>query len=293
MADYFKLNIGDWNVGTDNLSLEQEAAYLRVVSAIMLYEQAIPHNLRTLAGLWRCNERKAKRLLAELIDAGKLVIEGGKIHNPRALKEAAEIRAARSAKRAAGRKGGLSRAQSAAEDSDLEGENGPSTSRGLPVDGESTESPRKVDGAFADRKTLKSHEPPGQVLQQEQSRAEQSYSVDTDVSTAATGAAPDPAKHMFDSGVAMLGRSGIAEARAREMLGKWRRDYGAGAVIDALGRAQREGAIDPLGFIQGALRFSREARASRPPEIGETRTRSDGTVVQWAGAIDQWVMVRE
>ncbi|MBE7186199.1 MAG: hypothetical protein INR68_17535, partial [Methylobacterium mesophilicum] len=38
------------------------------------------------------------------------------------------------------------------------------------------------------------------------------------------------------------------------MLGKWKRDHGAEAVIVALGKAQREGAIDPVSFIEGCLR---------------------------------------
>lgn len=292
MADYFKLNIGDWNVGTDSLSLEQEAAYLRVVSAIMLYEQAIPNNLRTLAGLWRCNERKAKRLLAELVEAGKLVVEGGKIHNPRALREAAEIRAARSAKRAAGRKGGSSRAEAAAREDRPAVGNCPSIARGVAVDDESTESPRKVDGQFMAGNPLKNQAPPEQVLQQEQSRAEHRYSVETYVSTAAD-AARDPVRHMFDAGVRLMAEAGVAPPRARELLGRWRRDHGAEAVIEALGRAQREGAIDPVGFIQGALRFSRKARAERPPDIGDQRIRADGTVVEWSGAVGGWVVVRE
>lgn len=293
MADYFKLNIGDWNVGTDGLTLEQEAAYLRVVSAIMLYEQAIPNNLRTLAGMWRCNERRAKRLLAELVTAGKVSIEGGKIHNARALREASDIRAARSAKREAGRKGGSARAQKTTEEPPQEDKNGPSIPRRRPVDGASTGNPREVDGQFMERNQLKNKEPPGQVLQQEQSRAEHSSSVETNVSTAPTSGAPDPAKVMFDAGVELLTRSGTDPARARGMLGRWRKDHGAEAVIEALGRAQREGAIDPVAFIEGALRFSRRSAASRPPEIGDQLTRADGTVVQWAGAIDQWVVVRE
>lgn len=63
----------------------------------------------------------------------------------------------------------------------------------------------------------------------------------------------DPIKVMFDSGIALLGRSGILEPKARSLLGKWRSQRGAEAVISALGTAQREGAIDPVAFIEKCL----------------------------------------
>lgn len=79
MAEYYKFEIANWNEGTANLTLEQEAAYLRVVSIIRLYGQQIRPNMRVLAGLWRCNERKAKRIFAELIALQKLYLQDGLI----------------------------------------------------------------------------------------------------------------------------------------------------------------------------------------------------------------------
>lgn len=64
----------------------------------------------------------------------------------------------------------------------------------------------------------------------------------------------DPEKVMFDQGIALLGEAGTTTAAARPLLGKWKRDHGAPAVIAALGKAQREGAIDPKSFIEGVLR---------------------------------------
>lgn len=64
----------------------------------------------------------------------------------------------------------------------------------------------------------------------------------------------DPEKILFDEGIRLLGAASITQAAARQLLGKWKRDHGAPAVITALGKAQREGAIDPKAFIEGALR---------------------------------------
>ena len=64
----------------------------------------------------------------------------------------------------------------------------------------------------------------------------------------------DPDKVMFDAGIALMAQAGTAEPKARQLLGKWKRDHGPPAVIAALGAAQREGAIEPISFIERALR---------------------------------------
>ncbi|BCA57713.1 DUF1376 domain-containing protein [Sphingomonas sp. HMP6] len=65
---------------------------------------------------------------------------------------------------------------------------------------------------------------------------------------------PNPEKVMFDAGLTLLFQAGYSEARARPVLGKWKSQHGAEAVIVALGKAQREGAVDPVGFINGCFR---------------------------------------
>jgi hypothetical protein len=64
----------------------------------------------------------------------------------------------------------------------------------------------------------------------------------------------DPAKVAFDSGIAMLRAAGKTEAAARKIVGKWKSDFGAEAVIVAIGKAKREDAADPVAFITGCLR---------------------------------------
>lgn len=107
LAEYYKHEIAKWNVATDDLTLEQEAAYHRVVAQIRLYERPLSNNLRVLAGLWRCNERRAKRLLAELVDAGKLSVDGASIIDEKAVKDASTLRQSRVDKQLAGRQGGI------------------------------------------------------------------------------------------------------------------------------------------------------------------------------------------
>lgn len=76
MADYYKFEIANWNEGTDDLTLEQEAAYLRVINAIQKNDAPVPHNDRVLAGMFRTSTRKARKLLQALVDAGKVTTDG-------------------------------------------------------------------------------------------------------------------------------------------------------------------------------------------------------------------------
>lgn len=107
MAEFFKHEIAKWNVATDDLTLEQEAAYHRVVSQIRLYERPFRENYRVLSGLWRCNERRAKRLLRELVAAGKLTVNDGLIIDEKAVHDAWMLRQLRIDKQSAGRRGGI------------------------------------------------------------------------------------------------------------------------------------------------------------------------------------------
>jgi uncharacterized protein YdaU (DUF1376 family) len=81
--------------------------------------------------------------------------------------------------------------------------------------------------------------------------------LDTDVSNATTPEI-DPTKAMFDGGIRLLSGAGLSASKSRAILGKWRRDFGAEAVIVALGKAQREGAIDPVAFCTGIFKNQRQ-----------------------------------
>lgn len=58
---------------------------------------------------------------------------------------------------------------------------------------------------------------------------------------------------IFASGVPLLIGSGRTDGAARSMLGKWRRDFGDGAVMDALASAQAEAVSDAVPWITRTL----------------------------------------
>ena len=107
MSGFYKMEPLKWDRGTDDLTLEQEAAYLRIVNAINAADQAIRENYRMLAGMWRCNERRAKRLLAELVEAGKVTVENGWIINRKAMEDVSMRRELSVKRSSSGHSGGI------------------------------------------------------------------------------------------------------------------------------------------------------------------------------------------
>lgn len=73
------------------------------------------------------------------------------------------------------------------------------------------------------------------------------------------GLPADPSKVVFSMGLDMLKAGGKSDSAARGILGKWRKSHSDGEIIEALGRCQREGAIDPVAFCEGVFRFSKNS----------------------------------
>lgn len=84
MTDFYKMDPADWDNGTARLSLEEEAAYLRIVNSIHKHKGPVPDVDRVLAGMFRTSTRKARSLVLALIEAGKIIVEDGAIWNDRA-----------------------------------------------------------------------------------------------------------------------------------------------------------------------------------------------------------------
>jgi hypothetical protein len=56
--------------------------------------------------------------------------------------------------------------------------------------------------------------------------------------------------------------AGMSADSARRMLGRWCKTHTHGQVIDAVSRAQREGAVDPVPFITACLKQTRPSSAT-------------------------------
>lgn len=78
----------------------------------------------------------------------------------------------------------------------------------------------------------------------------------------------DPSKVMFDAGVSLIVGSGKSQGTARSWLAKARKDHGTEAVITAIGAAKREGAIEPISYMEASLRTRGRQAASVQPVVG-------------------------
>jgi hypothetical protein len=86
-GEFYKMEYEAWDEGTVELSLEQEAAYLRLCHQMYRRGGEIPNSTKLLCSLFRCHHRKAMALLRALIEAGKIVVtERGTLANQKVAK---------------------------------------------------------------------------------------------------------------------------------------------------------------------------------------------------------------
>ena len=81
--NFYQLVPEDFNEGVLELTLEETGAYIIIINALHLRENGIPDDEYFVAKLLHTDIRIARRLLAALIQHGKLYSKEGKLHNPR------------------------------------------------------------------------------------------------------------------------------------------------------------------------------------------------------------------
>lgn len=212
MSSFYKMDPAAWDFGTADLSLEEEAAYLRIVNAIHKHDGPVPNIDRVLAGLFRTSTRKARALVEALILAGKLFVEDGKIWNQRARSDMVHRGFVTISRSESGAKGGRTRAENAA-------------------------------------KSLENKGPPQAIAS---SRIEENREEYTKAN-ALDGKPVDFAKAIFENGVKFLCGHGADEAKARSMIGKWRKSHPDREIFDALAACNRAEVIDPIPWITAKL----------------------------------------
>jgi uncharacterized protein YdaU (DUF1376 family) len=218
-VSFYKMDPAAWDFGTAALSLEEEAAYLRIVNAMHKHEGPVPNIDRVLAGMFRCSTRKARALVDALEKAGKVTIQDGKIWNDRARSDLVQRGFTSISRAESGAKGGRSRAERAANSLKENEANQASAS--------SREEKRREEYSDAN---ASGGEPPPKASEP-----------------------VDFTKEVFDRGVAFLGKYGTPERQARALIGKWRKDAGDGETFNALRDANREGVTEPVGWITARL----------------------------------------
>lgn len=95
MASFYKHHIMDWRSGTSGLSDRAYRVYHVIIEEIMLNDGAVPLHERSLAGKSNRSTRDFRAALAELVEAGKVIVKDGFLHNPRAEAELDAIQKSR------------------------------------------------------------------------------------------------------------------------------------------------------------------------------------------------------
>lgn len=102
-------------------------------------------------------------------------------------------------------------------------------------------------------------------------------SLDADASNASVPAPTQPidiAKSIFDGGVRMLKRQRFSEKRAREIVGKWRKDAQSdGIVLSCLARAQSEAPSDLVAWMMAAIASEKGRLNDQSPTPGPSDPR--------------------
>lgn len=106
-GEFYKMDFRAWNVGTVDLTLEQEGAYLRLCHAMYDVGGPVPNSVRFLQSIFRCGNTKAVTLVNGLIAAGKIgVTSDGRLINHRVTEELAAREKVSAVRRIAGERGG-------------------------------------------------------------------------------------------------------------------------------------------------------------------------------------------
>lgn len=107
-GEFYPMEYDAWDEGTISLTLEQEAAYLRLCHQMYRRRGSIPNNEKLLCVLWRVHPNKARPLLKSLIEAGKIVVTPeGHLTNTRVTDELHHRDTLRTHRAHAGHTGGI------------------------------------------------------------------------------------------------------------------------------------------------------------------------------------------
>lgn len=211
------LFVDDYEAATAHLTLEEDGAYNRLLRLCWRSPGcSIPDDDAWIMRRMRADEATFQRVILPILDEF-FTRKNGRVFQKRQQEEYDYVSERTEARKVAGRKGGISKAQKTKEK----------------VSSNATVLPeQKASNALAPI--------PIPILK------------DSDAN-ASGGDAADFAKIVFDRGVAFLCKHGHREQHARSLIGKWRKDHGDREIFDAFAAASKEGVTDPAAWIVARL----------------------------------------
>lgn len=238
MVAYYQHDIASWMDGTESLSDGAYRLYHVICQLIYLHGGPITYNPHGLAA--RCNQRPelvTRYYAPQLLKAGKIRIENGKVLNARCQSELSRIEDRRAARKS-----------------------GPASARSPSATGPLATRPMPATGPLAS-KSLKNKEPDQQTILDSIDKKDRTEAI----ASAAAAAVPvftDSTHELWHEGTAILCQLGLPDKSARSNIGRWLRDSGGDAtkVLGAIQRARDARTREPIPFVTGALKTNSKPR---------------------------------
>lgn len=232
---HYPHDIDAWKRNTAELSLVEKGAYRELMDWMYAKECQLPSDkekLYRIAGAMTAEEKRA----VDSVVRQYFVPIGDGLSQPRIEEEIDAYRAKCGAAAENGKKGGRP-----------------------PKPKPKAEGNRPVSSGLSqahnpdETQRLSESEPSGKLFQKPDTNSS--------VPSERAPAAPlDSADVIFANGVALLTAAGVSDRNARSFLGSMRKQHGDRAVIDALNRVADEKPLQPVAWMQAALRSSAAPR---------------------------------
>lgn len=222
---WIKFYPSDWLAGTSGLTAAERGVYITIVA--MIYEKGGPVTLDYTRLGRRCGVPAGtfRRILAALLDEGKLIETDEGLTNDRAQRELDRRKNEKVGRQTGARKTNTKRAQKTKE-----------------KQGKCERSPLRSDGAIPEP------EPDTE---------------ETSVSSGGEAARSDFEEALWTHGVRFLEERGVKRARA--VIGQWRKSYADADIFNAFKAANRERAVEPVAFITATLQRKGKANGRTKP----------------------------
>jgi uncharacterized protein YdaU (DUF1376 family) len=257
-------------VGVAGMKPEEIGAYWIACSLMYSRGGPIPDDETWIARACGCHWRTWRRIKARLIEVGKLRETPEGLINDRVVKELEKARGRLKSSADAAQKSAEERGARAAQEGSETAQDGRRNGAGRAQDGlrNAAQLPQEEPeaGDFNNLDEAAAQFPDELTINHQPSTIKfigENYTVGP--AAAGPPAAENLAGVIFNQGVAWLQRStGKSDRTCRTLLGKWRKDFDDdAAMIAALGAAQREGPINAVEWMEGAIR-ARTAPTYRP-----------------------------
>jgi uncharacterized protein YdaU (DUF1376 family) len=260
-VNYYEHHLGDYLRDTAHLSMLEDGAYRRLLDAYYIKEAPLPLELRDVYRLTRAASKQDRQAIETVLREFFQQTPEGWQH-PRCEREIAEYRET-IPDREARRENDRERQRRSRERRKALFELLRSHDIVPPFDTKTSELEAMASRVTQTGKSRGVTQPVTRDNTATQTPDTRHHSSDADASGA--GAPPDTADVIFGLGVPLLTAANVSDRNARSMLGMFRKQHGDAAVIDALQRCASEKPMQPVPWLQAALK-------AKPPGSKPART---------------------